>query len=275
MDLGLKGKVVVVTGSSMGIGFAIAEMLVAEGAKVAICSTNHNRIKAAGEKLKELGGDVFWQEVDMTVEKQVYEFSDNVVRHFGTIDSWVNNVGAQLTKKDDEEFYSDELLERIYAICFKSAVFGCQAAFKHMKMHGGTIVNISSLGARCPTIGKATLYGPLKSAVCKLTLTMAGEYAAWGIRVNCVMPGYTMTEYNKEHTDPEAMKAICEGTFLNRAGTVDEVARPVVFLCGNGSGFITGESLEVSGGRGLSLNSMYSWQERERRERVNGQGESR
>ena len=235
MDLGLKGKVVVVTGSSMGIGFAIAEMLVAEGAKVAICSTNHNRIKAAGEKLKELGGDVFWQEVDMTVEKQVYEFSDNVVRHFGTIDSWVNNVGAQLTKKDDEEFYSDELLERIYAICFKSAVFGCQAAFKHMKMHGGTIVNISSLGARCPTIGKATLYGPLKSAVCKLTLT----------------------------------------TFLNRAGTVDEVARPVVFLCGNGSGFITGESLEVSGGRGLSLNSMYSWQERERRERVNGQGESR
>ena len=134
-----------------------------------------------------------------------------------------------------------------------------------MKHHGGTIVNISSLGARCPTIGKATLYGPMKMAVNKLTMTLAGEYAAYGVHVNCVMPGYTMTEFNTEHTTPEAMQAICTGTMLNRPGRVEEVAWPVVFLCGKGSSFITGESLEVSGGRGLTLNPLFSYEERARK----------
>lgn len=267
MDLMLKDKVVVVTGASMGIGFGIARELVSEGAKIAICSSNKDRIEAAAEKLRAIGGDVYCEKVDMRDEQSAFLFADHVAEHFGTIDSWVNNVGAQLTKGDDEEFYSDELLERIYAICFKSAVFGSQAAFKHMKDHGGSIVNISSLGARCPTIGKATLYGPLKMAVCKLSMTLAGEYAAWGVRVNCVMPGYTMTEFNSSHTTEASMKAICEGTMLNRPGRVEEIAKPVVFMCSEASSFITGESLEVSGGRGLTLNSMFSWEEKARKTR--------
>ncbi len=267
MDLGLKGTVAVVTGASMGIGLATAKELVQEGARVAICSRDAGRVAAAVRQLEELGGQVYGEAVDMCDEQSAYRFAQNVYDRFGQIDSWVNNVGAQLTKGEDEEEYSDALLERIYAVCFKSAVFGCQAAFRYMKDRGGSIVNISSLGARCPTIGKATLYGPLKAAVCRLSLTMAGEYAAYGVRVNCVMPGYTMTEFNSAHTDSQTMRAICEGTMMNRPGRVEEVARPIVFLCGNGSAFITGESLEVSGGRGLTLNAMFSYEEKARKEK--------
>lgn len=135
-----------------------------------------------------LNAEVHFEMADMCDEESVYRFGKNVVDRFGRIDSCVNNVGAQLTKDDDEEEYSNALLDRVYSICFKSAVFGCQAAFRSMKDHGGSIVNISSLGARCPTIGKATIYGPMKEAVNKLTVTMAGEYAAYGVRVNSVMP---------------------------------------------------------------------------------------
>ena len=132
MDLGLEGKVAVVTGASKGIGLAIARELLKEKAKVAICSRNAAEVEKAGRMLSEFG-QVYWEAVDMTVEDQAYGFGKHVEEKLGSIDCWVNNVGAQLTKRDDEEEYSDELLERIYGVCFKAAVFGCQAAFRSMK----------------------------------------------------------------------------------------------------------------------------------------------
>lgn len=147
MDLGLKDKVVVVTGASKGIGLATARLLLQEGAKVAICSVTESHLREAEQELSRLGA-VYAEVVDMTQEQSVYAFADHVVEKLGPIDSWVNNVGAQLTKGPDEEEYSDALLEKIYGICFKAAVFGCQAAFRSMKHRGGSIVNISSLGGR-------------------------------------------------------------------------------------------------------------------------------
>ena len=218
-----------------------------------------SHLREAEQELSRLGA-VYAEVVDMTQEQSVYAFADHVVEKLGPIDSWVNNVGAQLTKGPDEEEYSDALLEKIYGICFKAAVFGCQAAFRSMKHRGGSIVNISSLGGRCPTTGAATLYGPLKAATNMLSVTMGGEYAAYGVRVNTVMPGYIMTEFNTDHTTDENMKHICAGTLLQRPGQVDEVAMPIVFMCGKLTlddlekcGYRDGDMLPLSKERAMEL----------------------
>ena len=87
-----------------------------------------------------------------------------------------------------------------------------------MKDHGGAIVNISSLAARCPTAGRSTLYGPMKAAIVNLTQTLAGEYAAYGVRVCCVMPGFTATPAVKATIPPEELAYNAAGTLLNRGG---------------------------------------------------------
>lgn len=107
MDLGLKDKVVVVTGASKGIGLATARLLLQEGAKVAICSVTESHLREAEQELSRLGA-VYAEVVDMTQEQSVYAFADHVVEKLGPIDSWVNNVGAQLTKGPDEEEYSEQ-----------------------------------------------------------------------------------------------------------------------------------------------------------------------
>jgi NAD(P)-dependent dehydrogenase (short-subunit alcohol dehydrogenase family) len=131
-----------------------------------------------------------------------------------------------------------------------------------MKETGGSIVNISSLAARCGTVGRSTLYGPLKSAVIGLSTTFAGEYAAYGIRVNTVLPGFTVTPKVRETIPAKELEFNKEGTLLHRIGEPEDIAKPVVFLCSDAAGYITAASLEVSGGRSVVLNPSYSYEQK-------------
>jgi NAD(P)-dependent dehydrogenase (short-subunit alcohol dehydrogenase family) len=256
MDLELRGKVAVITGSSKGIGFAAAKQFLMEGAKVAICSRHPEELIEAEEELKKLG-EVYSQAADVTNEEETYAFAENVYRHFGRLDCWVNNVGASASKVGDE--YTYDQIDWITKICFHSVVYGCQAAFRYMKHTGGAIVNISSLAARCGTVGRSTLYGPLKSAVAGLSTTFAGEYAAYGIRVNTVLPGFTITPKVRESISGEELDKNAEGTLLQRIASPEEIAKPIVFLCSNAASYITATGLEVSGGRSVVLNPSYSY----------------
>jgi NAD(P)-dependent dehydrogenase (short-subunit alcohol dehydrogenase family) len=261
MDLGLAGKTAVITGGSKGIGFAAARQFLLEGAKVGICARNREELEKAGRELSALG-EVYTAVVDMSREGEACRFAGEVFSRFSSIDCWVNNVGASFPKTGEEYTAGD--IEKISAVCFNSAVYGCQAAFRYMKKSGGSIVNISSLAARCGTTGRSTLYGPLKAAVVSLAVAFAGEYAAWGIRVNSVMPGFTLTPAVQSKIPEEELKRNAEGTLLRRIASPEEIAAPIVFLSSPRAGYITGASLEVSGGRNVTLNPSYSWEQKEK-----------
>ena len=263
MYLNLQGKVAVVTGGSKGIGYAIAETFLEEGAKVAICGRNLEDLKNAASSLAA-GNALYYKTADFTDSSQIYEFAKAVQKYFGRIDIWVNNAGGACAKQGDE--YDDEQIKKETNLIFGSVVHGCQAAFRYMKKNGGSIINISSVGARCAVLGKTTLYGPLKSAVSGLTNTFAGEYAAWNIRVNAVAPGYIATKRaaSSDSSDPHAHNM--DTTILFRPGLPKEVAKPVVFLASDAASFITATTLEISGGRGVVLNPLYSYEKMQKEE---------
>lgn len=265
MKLGLEGKTAVVTGASKGIGYAVARDFLEAGAKVAICARNAKDIASAARALSEFG-DVFYDNVDASDSCQVYAFAESAFQYFGGMDAWVNNVGATVVK-DGMEFTGEDV-DKIVSICFKSTLFGSQAAFRYLKKNGGAIVNISSLAARCPTAGRSTLYGPMKAAVNNLTQTLAGEYAAWNVRVNCVMPGFTATDAVRTGIPEQELKRNAENTLLQRVAEPCEIARPVVFLASPAASYITAEALEVSGGRSRTLNPSFSVSLREGEERA-------
>lgn len=257
MDLHLKGKTAVVTGASKGIGYAVAKQFLQEGARVAIIARNETELKLAAEELKEFG-EVYACAGDASKAEDIDTFAEQVYRHFGRMDVWVNNVGATGKKAGDD--YTEEEIDFVVNVCFKSAVYGCQAAHRYMKENGGSIVNISSLAARCPSAGRSTLYGPMKAAVVNLTQTMAGEYCAENIRVNCVMPGFTLTPLVKAHISKEELEYNRQGILLHRLAEPEDIAKPVVFLASDAAGYMTGTTIEVSGGRSVTLNPSYAWE---------------
>lgn len=263
MNLNLQGKVAVVTGGSKGIGYAIARTFLEEGARVAICGRNQEELKNAAESFNA-GSFLYHKAADVTDSSQIYQFAEDVYQYFGRIDIWVNNAGGACPKQGDE--YDDAQIEKETNLIFASVVHGCQAAFRYMKKNGGSIINISSVGARCAVLGKTTLYGPLKAAVCGVTNTFAGEYAAWNVRVNAVAPGYIATKRaaSSDSSDPHAHNM--DTTMMFRPGLPEEVAKPVVFLASDAASFITAATLEISGGRGVVLNPLYSYEQMQKEE---------
>ncbi len=256
MDLGLSGKSVVVTGGSKGIGFATAEAFLREGAKVAICSRHEDELKEAAAQLAQLG-EVYYEALDVSSAEETYAFAQHVNEKFGSVDVWVNNVGSTGFKKGEE--YDDEEIDFMTGVCFKSVIYGCQAAFRYMKEHGGAIVNVSSLAARCSSAGRSTLYGPLKSAINNLTNTFAGEYCAHNVRVTCVMPGFTVTPLTKSKISQEELDRNAAATLLHRMADPSEIARPIVFLASDAASYMTATTIEVSGGRSMTLNPTYAY----------------
>ncbi len=265
MDLHLVKKVVV-TGGSKGIGYAIAKEFLKEGASVTITGRNEADLEKAVSELRELG-TVYGIAADGTNEQEVYQIAESVAGEEKRIDVWVNNIGTNKARKS--ELYTEEEIDYLVAACFKSAVFGSQAAYLYMKEHGGSIINIASLAARCATAGRSTIYASMKSAIIGLTNTLAGEYAAYGIRVNAVLPGYTRTPLVENSFSETELQKLLRNNLLSRMAEPEEIAKPVVFLASDAASYITAASLEVSGGHNKVLNPEYSYELRQQRESVN------
>jgi 3-oxoacyl-[acyl-carrier protein] reductase len=238
MDLGLKDRIAIVAASSKGLGKAVALGLAAEGAKLAICARGEEELRRTAA---EIPTEVLAQTVDVTVEAQVREFVDAVLRKFGRVDICVTNAGGPPARKFAETSVED--WRSALDLNFMSTVYFAQAVLPHMKeRRWGRLIAISSVAVLQPVDG-LILSNAARSAVRGLVKSLSNEYAAHNVLVNNVCPGYTATERLKKlDVHPEAQIP------LGRVGTPEEFANLVVFLASERASYITGVSIPVDGG---------------------------
>ena len=262
MDLGLKDKVVIITGGSTGIGAATAKAFAAEGSKVAICARTKDDILAFIDEAKAEGLDIYGESVDVGKEDQLAAFIDNVAGKFGRIDVLFNNAGVSC--KTYLMDLSREEWDNVLNVNLTASWIGCKLVVPHMRaVGGGCIVSTTSLAARIATTRRA-IYAIAKAGINTMTALLASELAKDNIRVNAVSPGIIMSEMHKRgvESDPKInMDYLTRTAIMQRIGEPEEIASVVLFLCSNMATYITGEVLDISGGKFKVQDPWCSWEE--------------
>lgn len=243
----LKGKKVLVTGSSSGIGAATAELFAAEGCFVGVhyFETRDGGI-ATLEKVKALSSGVLLK-ADMRQEREVEDMVAAFAHEAGGIDILVNNAGTLIQRfKFDEA--SLDFFEDIFATNVRSVFLATRAALPHLRNSRGCIVNLGSVAGHNGGGGGSGIYAAAKAAVHTMTIAMAKEFGPYGIRVNTVCPGLIETRFHERFSTPERKAAMAKDTPVGRNGAAEDVARAIVFLASDAAAFIDGENLAVNGG---------------------------
>jgi len=241
----LDGRTAVITGGAQGIGFAIAERFVAEGARVVLGDLD---LDATQDAAKRLGGDGTAAAVrcDVTSAAAVSGLIARAAEEFGSLDVMVNNAG--ITRDATMRTMTEEQFDQVIGVHLKGTWNGTRLAAAVMReQKSGAIVNISSLSGKTGMVGQ-TNYSAAKAGIVGLTKAAAKEMAHHGVRVNAVQPGLirsAMTEALPERAWNQKMSEIPMG----RAGEASEVASVVLFLASDLSSYMTGTVLEVTGGR--------------------------
>ena len=257
MDLGLKDKVAVVAGGSMGLGKAVALELSREGARIAIGALDDPELPRAAEEIRsETGGEVIAIPVDVTIPEQAKNFVRKAIEHYGTIDILVNNAGGPpaATFLDID----DDLWVFGFKLNLMSTILMTREAVPVMKeKRWGRIINMTSVAVKQPIDG-LILSNTMRSGVVGMAKTLSNELAPFNVTVNNVCPGYTMTDRvrklaivtaEKEGTTPEEIIKKWESTIpMGRLGTPQEFANLVTFLASERSSYITGASIQIDGG---------------------------
>jgi NAD(P)-dependent dehydrogenase (short-subunit alcohol dehydrogenase family) len=247
----LSGRVAVVTGGNSGIGKAIAEVFVREGAVVVIGARNEKRGAETVESIRQKGDIITFIKTDVTDTSQVKNLIDESVRLHGTIDILCNNAGVLITR-DLVDTTEDEW-DRTIDTNLKSVFLASKFALPHMiRKKRGSIVNVSSQLGLVGFSGNSA-YCASKAGIILLSRVMALEYAKYGIRVNCVCPGGVNTPMLEEDfkREPEPAKSLDLFTKkhpIGRIGRPEEIAEAVLFLASDHSSFVVGEALVVDGG---------------------------
>lgn len=245
----LKGKIAVVTGGAIGIGFAIAKKLAQHGAQVIIGDINSQA--EAAEKLRSLGLLVRGEELDVSKEDDWKRLAELLEKTYGGVDILVNNAGlcASLTRGPFEKLPNDEW-RRVMDVNVFSIFIGAKALVPLMRSRGGgRIVNMSSASVY-KGLANVMHYTTSKGAITMMTQVMARELGADDICVNSVAPGFTLSEGMLARKVPidAQRRANTEARALKRDQLPDDVVGAVWFLCSAESSFITGQALVVDGG---------------------------
>lgn len=241
----LSGKVALVTGSSRGIGKAIAELFAKEGASVVITAKNQDRLQKTA---KDLGG-VFSVPADIKKESEVQVVISKTIEKFGRLDILVNNAGILPKIKPLHEISESEWNE-VIDINLTGQFRFTKAAIPYLQKNGGVIINIASnAGLKAYENFNADAYSASKAALVLLTKSWAIEYAKNKIRVNCICPGVVETDMTQEFLATPALREIQNSQYpIGRFGTVDDVAKSALYFATDDSSWVTGTVLALDGG---------------------------
>ena len=245
----LEGKVVIVTGAAKGIGAAIVEACVREGAKVAALDLDAGGVETLASALRGNGADVLALAVDVTRSPDISRGFEAVLARWGRVDVLVNNAGGFAVIRATEEI-SEEEWDAIMASNLTSVFLCSKAVLPIMKRQKyGRIVNLASVVGRAGAVRVTSHYAAAKAGVIGFTRHLALEVGAHGITVNAVAPGTTATERVLKARTPEETRKVAETIPVKRLGEPREIAEAVVFLASDSAAFINGATLDVNGGQ--------------------------
>ncbi|KAI3853690.1 hypothetical protein MKW98_025207 [Papaver atlanticum] len=238
-------KVAIVTASTQGIGFSIAERLGLEGASIVISSRKQKNVDEAVEKLKSKGIEVFGVVCHVSNAQHRKNLIDQTIQKYGKINVVVSNAAANPSVDPILET-KESILDKLWEINVKASILILQDAAPHLEK-GSSVVFISSITAYQPSASMG-MYGVTKTALLGLTKALAIEMSP-DTRVNTVAPGFVPTHFADFLTkDENVRKEIEQRTLLNRLGTTDDMAAATAFLASDDASYITGETLVVAGG---------------------------
>jgi len=242
-----------ITGASRGIGAATARLAAAEG--YALCLNFHHRADAAQQLLEELkstGTQAIAVAADVADETQVARLFATIDEQFGRLDVLVNNSGMLERQMRLDEMDAARLM-RVFAVNVTGSFLCAREAVKRMSTRyggkGGSIVNVSSIAAKLGAPNEYIDYAAAKGAIDSMTLGLAKEVAAEGIRVNAVRPGVIRTEIHASGGEPGRVERVKTSVPMGRGGEAEEVAEAILWLAGEKASYTSGALLDVSGGR--------------------------
>lgn len=248
-----EGKVALVTGGASGIGRATAGRLAAEGATVFIVDVQADLGKRAVAEIEQAGGVAYFVHADLADDAALERVRDAVSERVSALHCLVNNAAIlRVGKIEDGAWMANWEIET--RIGLRGWILLTQLLLPLLKQEGGAIVNISSEAGFLGRSGQV-VYDAIKAALISITKTMAQEFVNYGIRVNAVAPGWTVTEMHfSRHPDPAARKQELESLStascaMKRLGRPEEIAAGVTFLLSDDASYITGTTLHVDGGR--------------------------
>lgn len=248
---GLEEKVAIVTGASRGLGRWISLAFARAGSRLVVAARNRVMLEAVASELREAAVEVITIPADVREPDDCARLVETAHAHFGRIDILVNNAGTAVRKPAVEITVDD--FDAIVQTNFRGTYFCAVAAGKIMVgQRNGAIVNIASTSAMLVRRGVPnSVYGPSKAAIVMLTKALAEEWAPFGIRVNCVAPGRLPTDLARSlapQGTPE-WESVSQTIPMGRLGEPQDIADPVLFLASPLSGYVTGQTLFVDGGR--------------------------
>lgn len=241
----LQDRNALVIGGSSGIGKAIAQAYLRAGARVLIAGRHADKLGAAVAELAA-SGSVSGCAADANDEASLRTLVHHTLAQFGHIDVLVNCQGITVLKPAEEFSRAD--WDSVVDTDLKSVFFACTEVGRHMLARGsGAIINIASLASHRGW-PRSALYAVAKAGVLSLTQTLGAEWAARGVRVNAISPGFFMTDLNRDKMSPERKALALARTPAGRFGDVDELTGAAIYLASPAAGFVTGQTIAVDGG---------------------------